>query len=43
MSLQLLESLAIDAFEEIQREYLKHMDDKEMARCIMLTSMSPEL
>ena len=32
-----------NASEEVQRAYLKHMDDKEMVWCIMLTSMSLEL
>ena len=43
LDVPLQESLATDAFEEIQRAYLKQMDDREMVGCIMLTSMSPEL
>ena len=34
---------ADDVSEEVQKAYKKHIDDDEMARCIMLASMSHEL
>ena len=38
-----LESPTVDASKEVQRAYLKNIDDKEMVGCIMLSSMSLEL
>ncbi|KAJ8771297.1 hypothetical protein K2173_026474 [Erythroxylum novogranatense] len=34
---------AIDASDEDQKAYRKHLKDSDMATCIMLASMSPEL
>ena len=37
------ESLDFDAFDGDQNSYQKHLDDNEIAKCIMLASMSSEL
>ncbi|KAJ8766046.1 hypothetical protein K2173_020562 [Erythroxylum novogranatense] len=34
---------AVDASDEDQKAYRKHLKDSDMATCIMLASMSPEL
>ena len=36
-------SLAVDAFERVQRAHQKHLVDNAWAGCIMPTSMSPKL
>ena len=35
--------LVVDVSGEDQRAHLKHLEDTEIARCIMLASMTPEL
>ena len=37
------ESPVVDASDEDQNTYQKHMDDNVISTCIMLASMSPEL
>ena len=37
------ESPTVDAFDEDQNAYHKHLNDNVIATCIMLTSMSPVL
>ena len=39
----LLESLAVDAFDEGQNAYQNHLEDNVIGTCIMLASMSPKL
>ena len=36
-------SLVVDASDEDQKAYQKHLDDNVIAACILLASMSPEL
>ena len=36
-------SPTVESFERVQRAYHKHLVDNVWARCVMLTSMSPEL
>ena len=43
LDVPLPESPPTNAFEEVQKAYLKNMDDIKMAGCLMLASMSLEL
>ncbi|KAJ8754887.1 hypothetical protein K2173_015399 [Erythroxylum novogranatense] len=43
LDVPLPDPLAVDASDEDQKSYRKHLKDSDMATCIMLASMSPEL